>query len=408
MHADSAPSRLAALIAKTPKEHDRVVFVGRSGGLFIDNVKYAFLHAQRHAPHLHCSFMTFDGPAAKALRAQDLPAFCFEEPEGPSQLARAGIVVSDDFWWRIKSTASLFTQGAFQVQLWHGIPLKAIGFPEIESSVNMNPEKARELTQGYSGYNAVLSTSPYFSEKAFARAFRADRFWNLGYPRNDALLRAPNKSEMINVDGALYADLVRAKKKGARVAFYLPTFRDLGGNALSDGFLDPRSLAAFAKDNDILLVCKFHPYEGLHVTSTFPNFRFCDPHSDPYPLLRLADLLITDYSSIYFDFLLTDKPIVFFPYDLENYVTRNRELLFDYEATTPGPKARDTKTLQDAMLALLGGNDPYVAARQALKRLAFTHHDADSGQRLTQALTTVSEELARAGTGANPNNARLA
>jgi len=408
MHPDSATSRLAAIIAKTPKEHDRVVFVGRSRGLFIDNVKYAFLHAQRHAPHLRSSFMTFDTAAAKALRAQDLPAFCFEDADGPSQLARAGIVVSDDFWWKTKTTASAFTQGAFLVQLWHGIPLKAIGFPEIESSVNMNPEKAQELTQGYSGYNAVLSTSPFFCEKAFSRAFRADRFWNLGYPRNDALLRAPGKNDMINVDSALYVDLVHAKKKGARVAFYLPTFRDLGGNAITDGALDPRSLAAFARDNDILVVCKFHPYEDLQITSTFSNFRFCAPHTDPYPLLRLADLLITDYSSIYFDFLLTDRPILFFPYDLENYVTRNRELLFDYDATTPGPKARDTKTLQEAMLALLGGNDPFAKARQALKRLAFTHHDAHSGQRLTQALTTVSEELARTGAGANPNNTRLA
>ncbi len=404
----AAVKRLAELLAKTPREPDQVVFVGRSNGLFIDNGKYAFLHAHRHAPHLRCSFMTFEAAAAKALRAEGLPAFCFDDADGPAQLARAGIVVSDDFWWRIKSTAGAFVRNAYMVQLWHGIPLKAIGFPEIESPVNMTPEKAQELTLGYSGYDAVLSTSPFFREHAFSRAFRAKAFWDIGYPRNDALLRPLDRLDLINADQALYADLVRARKKGTRVVFYMPTFRDTGGNALGDGALDVQKLAAFAAANDILVVCKFHPYEDLKAVSTVPSFRFCASHTDPYPLLRLADLLVTDYSSIYFDFLLTDRPILFFPYDLEAYVTRNRELLFDYDATTPGPKVRDTEGLQTAMLALLGGDDPHGPARQALKRLAFAHHDAGAGARLTAALTAVSEDLARAGDPTNPNHARRA
>ncbi|EHJ45955.1 CDP-glycerol:poly(glycerophosphate) glycerophosphotransferase (plasmid) [Solidesulfovibrio carbinoliphilus subsp. oakridgensis] len=401
MHARTAADRLAAVLAKTPREHDRVVFVGRSSGLFIDNGKYAFLHAQRHAPHLRTAFMTFEPAPAKALRAHGLPAFCFTDAEGPAELARAGIVVSDDFWWRIKTTAPDCTKGAFMVQLWHGIPLKAIGFPEIRSSVNMNPQKAEELTRGYSGYDAVLSTSPFFCEKAFSRAFAADRFWNLGYPRNDALLRAPDRNDMLNVDGALYADLVRARKNGDRLVFYMPTFRDTGGNALSAGALDPRAMAAFAQAKGIQFVCKFHPYEDTRFVSTLPHFRFCDAHTDPYPLLQLADLLITDYSSIYFDFLLTGKPVLFFPYDLEDYVTRNRELLFDYDSITPGPKVRDTPGLQAAMLALLDGNDPFLKPRRTLARLAFAHQDAGSGQRLVDALTAVSRELGRAAPSTN-------
>ena len=55
----------------------------------------------------------------------------------------------------------------------------------------------------------------------------------------------------------------------------MPTFRDIGGNAFSDGALDARGLATFATDHDILLVRKFHPYEDIKAVSTFPNFRFC-------------------------------------------------------------------------------------------------------------------------------------
>ncbi len=58
-------------------------------------------------------------------------------------------------------------------------------------------------------------------------------------------------------------------------------------------------------------------------------------------ILPLADMLITDYSSIYFDYLLTNKPIIFTPFDYEKYITKDRELYYDYNEVTPGPKCND-------------------------------------------------------------------
>ena len=105
MQQSFAAQKLAALISRIPKVPDRVVVVGRAKGLFIDNGKYAFLHLSRHAPTLRTSFMTFEPDPAQQLQAKGLNAFCFTDPDGPAQLARAGIVVSDDFWWKIKTAA---------------------------------------------------------------------------------------------------------------------------------------------------------------------------------------------------------------------------------------------------------------------------------------------------------------
>ena len=74
-----------------------------------------------------------------------------------------------------------------------------------------------------------------------------------------------------------------------------------------------------------------------------------DKDADHYTFLEEADVLVTDYSSIYFDFLLTDKPVVFFDYDLEEYLSDTREMYFDYEAFTPGMKAKNQEELEEAL-----------------------------------------------------------
>lgn len=385
--ADFDPGTLKALsdiARRTPKKANCVIFMGRIGGALIDNVKYAFLDCVRHFPDLQGFFLTHDEAQRDLLARQNLPVLLFPEPEAVQICARASVVVSDDFWWRSHSPVHALLEGAKTFQLWHGIPLKAIGFPEIESSVNMTQQKAEYLRANYSGYDAVLSTSPYFTEHAFARAFGANDFPELGYPRNDGMLRPPDKYDMLNVDAALYGELRQRRKEGWRVAFYMPTFRDTGGDPFTDGALTPEKLVAFAQRNKIIFVCKFHPYVSARIASNDPHVRVCASHTDPYPMLRLADALVTDYSSIYFDYLLLKRPIVFFQYDHEAYVTKNRELMLDMDAVTPGMKAANEDALYTALSRVLNDGDPHAAERDALLDKSFAHHDDGAGRRVNQ------------------------
>jgi len=73
---------------------------------------------------------------------------------------------------------------------------------------------------------------------------------------------------------------------------------------------------------------------------------------DIYPVLDRIDILITDYSSIYFDWLLLDKPVVFFIPDYDEYTSASRELYDEYEALTAGPKVKSTKELLDRLQAV--------------------------------------------------------
>ncbi len=369
--------------ARSPRSSRRVVFMGRQNSQFNDNCKYAFLQCARRQPELSCTYLSHSREVAKMLGAADLPVLALNDAKAVDAMLAAGTVVCDDFQWRNDPAMAALLHPARIIQLWHGIPLKAIGMPEVESPVNMTPEKATYLQTMYSGYDTVVSTSPFFTEKAFARAFRAERFIETGYPRNDVLLRNPNRDDMIGVDAELYGRIARMKKEGWKLLVFMPTFRDGGGGPIEDGMLDLPRLHEFGRRHKVLTLLKLHPYVESQLHGRFPETLFLAPaSSDAYPLLRLADVLLTDYSSVYFDFLLTGRPIVFYPYDFERYVSRDRALLFDYREMTPGPDVRTPDELFAALEAVLArGEDAYAAARQSLAALAFAHQDAEAAAR---------------------------
>ena len=90
--------------------------------------------------------------------------------------------------------------------------------------------------------------------------------------------------------------------------------------------------------------------KGRYSIDNFNLLLDYDPQLDIYPLLKHTDMMITDYSSIYFDYLLLDKPIIFYPYDFEQYTKDDRNLLFDYESMTPGPHCQDQTSLEKTIL----------------------------------------------------------
>lgn len=355
-----------------------VLFAGSLGGL--QNVKYAYLQAVTQDYGFQPLFVTHAADYALLCRA-GLPAL-HPRQELSHEIAGASAIVLDNFVPHT-SLGHHDVRGRPILQLWHGIPLKKIGFPEITSSVNMHEEKARYLAEQYSGYAAVPSTSPWVTKALFSTVFQAAAFPELGFARNDILLRPPTKHDMLGVDAHIYARCVRHRKQGGTVAVYMPTFRDTGGHFLEDKVVDPVALDIFCHRHNILFLAKFHPGIPVKAFCTLENFVVYNSQQDIYPVLRHVDVLITDYSSIYFDFLLVNKPLIFFAYDKEKYLSRDRELFFDYESITPGQHVRTQDELWAALRKILiDKEDAHAHERQALCDKAFTHKDAQSAHRV--------------------------
>lgn len=165
----------------------------------------------------------------------------------------------------------------------------------------------------------------------------------------------------------------------------MPTFRDTGLDFLdADGnfVLNIPSLARYVAENDLLLLLKLHPYMQEAKLSRLPGVIRYPNKMDIYPLLPLADVLITDYSSVSFDFLLLDRPVIYFAYDRERYARRDRGLWFDYE-TLPGPIVQtQEKLLRELSAALYAGKDSHVRSRKEWREKLFLHYDGKASERI--------------------------
>jgi CDP-glycerol glycerophosphotransferase len=230
------------------------------------------------------------------------------------------------------------------VQTWHGTPLKRVGF---ESPVDTPGDGwfRRTWERQAVNWQHVLAQSPY-AASVLARAYRVEGdLLETGLPRNDALR-----------DGASRRAETRRRlglPDGTRVVLYAPTFRDdardtSGRYRLVTPFDAARLRHALGDDTVVLF--RSHRYVVDQLPEAPDGFvRDVSRHPDINELLLAADVLVTDYSSVMFDYASTGRPMLFFTYDLEAYRDQGRGFNLDFERRAPGPLLRTMDELAQAL-----------------------------------------------------------
>jgi CDP-glycerol glycerophosphotransferase (TagB/SpsB family) len=383
--------------AVIPRSPYRWVFGSWHGSRFADNPKYFFLHCHsRQDSRVQAVWLSKNRDVVRSVRALGLPAFHRSSPRGIWHALRAGVFLLD---CRLSDVHPLASRGALKVNLWHGVPLKKIerDIEQADHTVHRAVRgsllqraylkvKSPELTERY---DAILATSDATAER-FSSAFgiARDRIIVAGYPRTDGLLASSPSPFLPEADRTMVEEFRAHERAGRRVLFYMPTFRDWGNTADRLIPIDWERLDQALRAHGGVLYCKLHPGDraGLPDLSRFPAIRLLPSSVDPYPLLRHTHALISDYSSIFFDYLLLDRPVIFNPYDLEAYRTRSRGLYDDYDAVTPGAKAYDAEGLEHTLTALLTSYDlharRYAAERAAVRSRFYAHVDDHASARL--------------------------
>jgi CDP-glycerol glycerophosphotransferase len=236
-------------------------------------------------------------------------------------------------------------------QTWHGTPLKRIGF-DIENLQMANKNYLKQFSREVAKWDALISPNAYSTE-IFRRAFRFDGdIVETGYPRNDVFHRDEDRTarsaavrERLGIDPA------------RRVILYAPTWRDnqydKSGRYTFAMKLDLERMYRQFKDDAVLLIRGHQLVANSVDTSMFGDFaRNVSHYPDISDLYLVADVLVTDYSSVMFDFVNTGRPMLFFTHDLEAYRDDLRGFYIDFGAEAPGPLLTHTDDVVEALTNL--------------------------------------------------------
>ena len=234
------------------------------------------------------------------------------------------------------------------VQCWHGTPLKRLGYDIAESDNAMN--SIEEIREKYrtdaKKFRWLLSPSPFATDK-FATA------WNLretgqeykileaGYPRNDRLINTtPAEREEFRKSLGV---------EGKKVILYAPTWRD-NQHTSGEGYtykteVDFDKLQRELGDEYVILFRAHYLVANSFDFAKYKGFvQDVSSYSDINELYIAADILITDYSSVFFDYANLRKPVIFYMYDLEEYANNLRGFYISLDEL-PGPIVRDEDAL---------------------------------------------------------------
>jgi Putative glycosyl/glycerophosphate transferases involved in teichoic acid biosynthesis TagF/TagB/EpsJ/RodC len=369
---------------------------------FADNPKHLFLYCSAISDSPVFPVWISHSPAViRRIRQLGLRAHHWLSPIGMWYSLRAGVYLID---CRTMDISSIASSGATIVNLWHGVPLKKIeGDIEQEDHPCVRARRGPPLVrmayrllrpQHAEPYDLVLGTSAVTAAR-FQSAFgvSSEQVVTLGYPRNDPLFdESKSVKYLLPEERDIIAEMRSHKDGGSRVLLYMPTFRDWNNNADRTIPIDWAELDAALEAGGGVLYCKLHPSDQARLPSLDGSKRIHLVPSgiDIYPALRYTDALITDYSSIFFDYLLLDRPIVFYPYDLEDYQKFSRTLYDPYDDVTPGPKACSARGLRKLIAELLddypGMADRWRGDRIRVRERAHEFADGRSAERFVAAL----------------------
>lgn len=356
---------------------DRIWIFGTPHG-FDQNSKYLYLYIVSNIENVRPIWISKRLETVKKLNEAGYEAYYSYSWAGVYYLLKSRYV----FFTNSKRDIGVwgFTGGAESINLWHGNQIK-------EFRINKNWSKNMERKADYHVVTSSETALDLYAEMPWIDSskpeFKQNKAIITGYPRNDILFHDIPDSE-IGVDSDLLSQIKSLNKRNT-VLIYLPTWRPYGEeNPLFQEDNLTRIDEYLAEENCKLLI-KHHPSRALEVQDQkFDNIIIIRSKTDIYPIIKNSDVLITDYSSIYFDYLLLDQPIILFTYDENKY---RSELGFHYDVSKlPSGQARDLDELIHLINESINKRDTYERDRHEIREEFYVGQNELSCKRIVEEL----------------------
>lgn len=270
------------------------------------------------------------------------------------------------------------------ISLWHGMPFKKICYlGEFDH-------------KGMVDYSAIRIATSEVMRSVISASFRekANNVYVTGQPRNDFLFKPVRLT-----------DLGIKNCQGKKIVMLAPTFRmnnenknySDGDDIIDNNFLRVEDFCleqidSYLEKSGTHLILKLHPYEEVYfkgVAKLSPNITIIDSDEltqkniDLNQILPVVDILITDYSSIYLDYLILNKPLIYLVPDVEAYSeSRGGFTLEPFDFWTPGDKVTNQLGLLNSIDRIISGNDDFAQKRHEVNSIINKYNDGGNSQRV--------------------------
>ncbi len=353
-----------------PKKNNRIAFGSWMGQKYDDNSRYLFEYMLNDIQYkdYEIYWITSNMDVYNMLINEKKPVMHSDSIEAKKYLKKAKFVFYTTNEIDIGKNNIGYIGGAVIVNLWHGIPIKKIMYDDKFSKLNKNKlkdglKRAIRFLPYRKSY--IVSTSETVSN-IYKRAFKMKlkNIVVLGQPRNDVFY--------IN-----HENYYKKRFRNKKIILYMPTHRNEGKDVIDiNSIIDLEKMNAWCEENEYVFVIKKHFYhrnEQIIDNNRFDSvIEITNETTDSQELLDSANILITDYSSCYIDYLLLNRPIIFYDYDIDWYQMNDREMYFNYDDVTPGYKCKDFDSLMESLKLIECGKDEYKEKRNDVKKIFYS------------------------------------
>ena len=316
---------------------------GSFRGSFNDNAKYLFIYASEHCKDIKIAWISQNKATVNHIRSMGFKAYYVFSLRGVWH------ALTSKYWFFNSYTSDIMyclSGGAVCVNLWHGVGIKRIEYnittgPLSKRYDRSDREDAYCHPEVFRKPDYIVSSSSFQTE-FFSMSFRVPKECCLefGYSRNE-ILKQSDSERMAFVkkyESESVLEMIEFLKRFDKVLIYMPTWRDSQRDIFVQGMNLERLNNVLAASNEVVLL---KPHANVIIDNSvhgLSNVLILDGRMDVYPLLPYTDVLITDYSSILYDYLLMpDKDVILYLYDYKDYVA-DRDFAYPFDENVTGKK----------------------------------------------------------------------
>lgn len=367
------------------------VFGAWTGKLYSDNPKCVFEYVSANHPEIKAMWISRDKDLVKRLKKEGIRAAYYHSLKGVFTALRASLFFTSE---GVLDVPSFCIGKAKVIQLWHGMGIKEVGKNSGWQRLYQSDKKPSLISRLYTALrkheNSHYEEHIWMAASEEARAKYSAAF---DVPTENFIITGQPKDDLLAVEKEnSYVSEIRAAHPGAKIAVYLPTHRNFGRKSDISDVMSIENLQRVNRmlsEKNIVMIFKphFHEFEKYAgYEGTLGNVVFAtdkEKFGDVYEFLPACDMMITDYSGIMFGYLASGKPIVYFPYDYEEYVSGDAGFCYDYYDITYGPICKTWEEVVSAMATITP--EDYAELREKQRARFCPHADGKNCERVYQA-----------------------